>query len=248
MKNALVIARREYSAHFGSPTAYISISIFLALLGLTFFLKIPFLMPKPGFFEARDASLRYLFEWMVFLFTIILPAISMRLLAEEKKLGTIEILMTMPVTDMEVVLGKLLGASGFLVTALSVTLLYPLLLVILGNPDPGPIIGGYIGVLLVGMAYLAIGLLASSLTTSQITAFITAIVICATFTFVDRLPAAVGFHSVAALDLLSFSYHFRSIARGVIDSRDIVFFVSVLLVAMWLTSYSLESRKWKKGA
>ena len=149
---------------------------------------------------AREASLRWLFEWMMFLFTIILPAISMRLLAEERKLGTMEILLTLPVDEFDVVVGKLVGSIGFLLVALSLTLFYPLMLVILGQPDPGPILGGYIGVTLAGAAYLAIGLLASSWTSSQITAFIIAIAICAGMSFADRIPEALGLHSLPLLD------------------------------------------------
>lgn len=245
MRNITAIARREFHAFFGSPVAYIAIAIFLVLLGVTFFFKIPFLLPKDNFFDAKEATLRPLFEWMLFLFTIILPAISMRLLAEERKLGTIEILLTMPVTELEVALGKLLGAIGFLAVATGVTLAYPILVFALGKPDIGPIIGGYFGVLLVGSAYLAVGLLASSWTSSQIVAFIVAIVICTAFTFVDRLPEALGLPALEVFRQMSFNHHFRSIARGVIDSRDVVFFLSVIAGAVYLTTYSLESRKWR---
>jgi len=247
VKNALTIARREMKAHFASPAAYIAISIFLALLGVTFFLKIPVLMPKPAFFEAGDASLRYLFEWMLLLLSVVMPAVSMRLLSEEKKLGTIEILLTMPVTELDVVLGKLAGSLGFLSAALLLTLVYPVMLVVLGNPDPGPIIGGYMGTLLVGTAYLSIGLLVSSWTQSQVAAFLASVAICAAFTFMDRIPEALGIHAVQTLSVLSFSQHFRSIARGVIDSRDIVFFLGIICAAVAWTVYSLESRKWKRG-
>lgn len=245
MRNVLAIARREVGAYFGSPVAYVAITIFLVLLGATFFFEIRFLLPKQDFFEAKEATLRPLFEWMVFLFTIILPAISMRLLAEERKMGTLELLLTMPVTEMEVVIGKLLGALGFLVVATALTLAYPILVSFLGKPDLGPMLGGYFGVLLVGTAYLAIGLLASAWTSSQIVAFIVAIVICATFTFVDRLPEALGLHSIEAANLLSFNHHFRSIARGVVDTRDVIFFLSVVVGAVSLASYTLEARKWK---
>jgi ABC-2 type transport system permease protein len=245
MRNVRAIAAREFQAYFGSPVAYIAISIFLALLGVTFFFKVPFLMPKEDFFEAKEASLRPMFEWMVFLFTIILPAISMRLLAEERKLGTLELLLTMPVTEMEVVSGKLLGALGFLGVTTGVTLAYPIAVGVLGKPDIGPIVGGYFGVLLVGAAYLAVGLLASSWTNSQITAFIVAIVICSVFAFVDRVPEALGMGSVEAVNRMSFTSHFRSIARGVIDTRDVVFFLSVVAGSLTLASWSLESRKWR---
>lgn len=245
MRNVLTIARREFFAYFGSPVAYIAIAVFLVLLGVTFFFKIPFLLPKEDFFEAREATLRPLFEWMVFLFTIILPAISMRLLAEERRMGTLELLLTLPVTETEVVLGKFVGALGFLGIATAVTLAYPILVAALGTPDPGPLVGGYFGVLLVGAAYLAVGLLASAWTASQITAFLVAIAICAAFTFVDRLPEALGLPAIEAANLLSFNAHFRSIARGVLDTRDLVFFLSVIAGSVALAAHSLESRKWR---
>lgn len=245
MRNIVAIARREFFAYFGSPTAYIAIALFLALLGVTFFFEIPFLLPKDAFFEGRAADLRPLFEWMVFLFAILLPAISMRLLAEERKLGTLELLLTMPVTETEVVLGKLAGAVGFLKVTLALTLGYPILLFALGRPDIGPMIGGYLGVLLVGTAYLALGLMASSWTSSQVVAFLVAIVICTAFTFVDLVPEALGWNAIPAFEVLSFNHHFRSIARGVIDLRDLVFFASVVLGAIALTTWSLESRKWQ---
>lgn len=245
MRNILAIAKREFFAYFGSPVAYIAIAVFLVLLGVIFFFKIPFLLPKEDFFEAKEATLRPMFEWMVFLFTIFLPAISMRLLAEEKKLGTLEVLLTLPATEAEVVVGKLLGSMGFLGIATALTLAYPAMVGLLGDPDLGPLVGGYFGVLLVGSSYLAVGLLASSWTRSQIVAFIAAIVICAVLTFVDRLPEALGIHSVEAFNMMSFSHHFRSIARGVIDSRDMAFFLSVIVGSVVLASYSLEARKWR---
>jgi len=245
MRNVITLARREILAYFGSPVAYIAIAVFLLLLGIAFFFRIPFLLPKEDFFEAREATLRPLFEWMVFLFTIILPAISMRLLAEERKLGTLELLLTLPLTETEVVLGKFLGALGFLGVAAALTLPYPLLVMALGSPDPGPLVGGYFGVLLVGAAYLALGLLTSAWTQSQITAFLTAIALCAALTFLDRLPEAVGLPALEAANMMSFHHHFQSIARGVLDTRDLVFFLSVVVGALALAGHSLESRKWK---
>lgn len=245
MRNIAAIARREFFAYFGSPTAYIAIALFLALLGVTFFFEVPFLLPKAAFFDGRTADLRPLFEWMVFLFAILLPAISMRLLAEERKMGTLELLLTMPVTGIDVVLGKLGGAVGFLLVALALTLGYPILVAALGRPDIGPLIGGYLGVLLVGTAYLALGLMASSWTSSQVVAFLLAIVICTAFTFVDLVPEALGFNALPAFEMLSFNHHFRSIARGVIDLRDVAFFASVVIGAITLTTWSIESRKWQ---
>jgi ABC-2 type transport system permease protein len=245
IRNSIAIARREFYAYFSSPVAYIAIFLYLVLLAITFFFKIPFLLPKEDFFAEKEASLRALFEWSLLLFTVFLPAISMRLLAEEKKMGTMEILLTLPVTDVEVVVGKLFGAVGFLLVALALTLAYPILLFAIGKPDLGPILGGYFGVLLVGMGYLAIGLMASSFTSSQVVAFLVAIVVCAFLTFVDRIPEALGIRALEPLNAMSFSYHFRSIARGVLDTRDIVFFVSIIVAALTIAHYSLSSRRWR---
>ena len=143
------------------------------------------------------------------------------------------------------VVGKLLGAMGFLGVAMALTLAYPIMVALLGRPDWGPVIGGYFGVFLVGSAYLAIGVLASSWTRSQVVAFLVAIVICAAFTFVDRIPEAFGMRSIEVFDRISFHHHFTSVARGVLDTRDILFFVSVIVGCMALANHSLQSRKWR---
>ncbi len=245
MGKVLAIARKELHTYFGSPIAYIAISIYLLLVGITFFFKIPFLFPKDNFFVTRQATLRPLFEWSIVLFAIILPAVSMRLISEEKKDGTMEILLTMPVSDFQVVLGKFLGALVFLGVALLLTVFYAILVFSLGKPDIGPLIGGYFGVFLMGGAFLAIGLMASAWTKSQIVAFIIALLISAFFVFADRIPELFGLSQSNFFNIISFNYHFESIARGVLDSRDIIFFLSVIAVALELTRFTLESRKWR---
>jgi ABC-2 type transport system permease protein len=245
MKNVIAISRREFRSYFNSPVAYIALTVFLILIGLTFFFKISFLIPKDDFFDAKEADLRPLFEWSIFIFTIILPAISMKLIAEEKKLGTLEVLLTMPVSDLEIVLGKLFGSMGFLLVAIAFTFIYPVVISFLGKPDLGPIIGGYFGVFLIGTSYLSIGLMTSSWTSSQIIAFILALLICLFFAFVDRMTAVFGPSVQEIISYISFNYHYRSISRGVIDSRDILFFLSVITATVMITTYSLESRKWK---
>ncbi len=245
MRNVMTIARREFFAYFGSPVAYIAIAVFLVLLGVTFFFRIPFLLPKEDFFEAREATLRPLFEWMVFLFTIILPAISMRLLAEERRMGTLELLLTLPVTETEVVLGKFMGSFWFLMVTLALTLVYPLLLEVLGSPDWGPIVGGYVGLTLVGAAYLALGLMTSTWTTNQIVSFILALLFSSFFFFIDRLLGAVWEGTQTVFNYLSFNYHFATIAKGVLDTRDILYFLSVTAAALLVAAYTLKSRNWK---
>ena len=245
MGNIWSIAKKELHAYSGSPIAYIAISIYLVLVGVTFFFKIPFLFPKENFFVAREATLRPLFQWTVVLFALILPAVSMRLFAEEKRDGTLEMLLSLPVSDFQVVMGKYLGALVFLAVGLGLSLVYAVLVFALGKPDIGPLIGGYFGVFLMGAGFLAIGLMASVWTRSQIVAFVTALAISGFLLFADRIPELLGIGEVRLFNMLSFNYHFESIARGVLDSRDIVFFFSVIVVAVELTRYTLESRKWR---
>lgn len=245
MGNIWAISKKELHAYFGSPIAYIAISIYLILVGVTFFFKIPFLFPKENFFVAREASLRPLFQWSVVLLAVLLPAISMRLFAEEKKDGTMELLLSLPVSDFQVVLGKFVGALTFLAVALGLTFGYAILVFALGRPDIGPLLGGYFGVFLMGGGFLAIGLMASSWTQSQIVAFVVALVISGFLLFADRIPELFGVGGVRLFNLLSFNYHFESIARGVIDSRDIIYFLSVIALALEITRYTLESRKWR---
>lgn len=238
MRTALVIAKREYLSFLSQPVAYVAITVFLVIVGALFFFV-------GDFFETNQATLRTFFEWAPVVFIIFLPAISMRLIAEERRSGTLELLITMPVRDSDVVVGKLLGAVAILATALAVTLAYPLVVAWLGEPDVGPIIGGYLGLLLVGTAYLALGLMASSWTSNQIVALILGAVSCAFFYFIDSLVGAFWKAAQPALAFVSFQAHFQNIARGVIDSRDLIFYLSVTVFAVLTAAYSLESRKWK---
>lgn len=234
----MAIARREFRAYFNSPIAYLAIAVFWAVCGFLFFVV-------SGFFEGARASLRPLFEWIPMIFVFFVPALSMRLFAEEKRSGTLELLLTFPLTDGEVVLGKYLGSLGFLAVTLALTLVYPLLVGLLGAPDWGPIIGGYIGLMLVGGAYLAIGLMTSTWTENQIISFILALVFSSFFFFIDRVLTAVWAGTQSFFNFLSFNYHFANIAKGVLDTRDLLYFVSVAGAALLVASYTLKSRNWK---
>jgi gliding motility-associated transport system permease protein len=234
----MAVARREFRAYFNSPIAYLAISVFWVVCGILFFVV-------SGFFEGARASLRPLFEWIPMIFVFFVPALSMRLFAEEKRSGTLELLLTFPLTDGEVVLGKFLGSLGFLAVTLGLTLVYPALVSVLGSPDWGPIIGGYIGLMLVGGAYLAIGLMTSTWTENQIISFILALVFSSFFFFIDRILTAVWTGTQSFFNFLSFNYHFANIAKGVLDTRDILYFVSVTAAALLIASYTLKSRNWK---
>jgi ABC-2 type transport system permease protein len=189
--------------------------------------------------------MRDFFGLVPFLLVFFGPAITMRLIAEERRSGTIELLITMPVRDVDVILGKFFAAVGLFFVALLLTLPYAITISRFGDLDWGPVMGGYFGLVLLGGAYLSLGLLTSSWTENQIVAFVLALFLSMFLLMMDRfiqfLPAVVAPY----VEYLSFGAHIRNAARGVIDSRDIVFFVSFTVLALFLAFRSLESRRWR---
>lgn len=238
-----ILARRELAATFDSPIAYIAGSVFLLATGLLFFFG---LGGQDDWFAAREATARPLFEFAPWVLAVILPAVTMRLLAEEKRQGTLELLVTLPITDLQIILGKLLGAVGFLAVALAMTLVLPAVAWTVGNPDLGAILGGYVGLLLIGTAFLALGVLASTWTQNQIVAFIVALMLCMFFwTATDALVHLVTDHPPAEWALLSFQSQFADFARGVVDLRGVLYFATVISLAVLGSTYSLQSRHWQ---
>jgi ABC-2 type transport system permease protein len=231
----LAIFRRELRSYFNSPVAYVVIVVFLAIIGW-FFTSNLFLM--------NIASLRVVFELVPLVLLFFVPAITMRLLAEEKKSGTLELLTTKPVRDSEIILGKFLAAWVLLAAALLPTLLYVLTLALLGSPDPGPILTGYLGLLLMGAVAIGIGLFASSITENQIVAFIIAFLILLILFLMDKVLMYVPEGLASTIEFLGIDYHFGNIARGVIDSRDVLYFLSLLTFSLCCATVSLERRKW----
>lgn len=238
MNNIGTIFRKEFQAYFSSPIAYIFIISFLVVTGWLFFRT---------FFLMNQSSLRGFFALLPWVFMFLAPAITMRAWAEEKKLGTLEILMTLPVREWEAVLGKFLAGFAFLALTLALTFPLPLTVILLGNPDMGPIWGGYLGACMLGGAYLAIGLFASSLTENQIVAFIVAVMACFFLLIAgeDFVLFNVPSRLVPLLTYLGLGAHFQSIGRGVIDSRDVLYYLSMIGFFLFLNQLSLESRKWK---
>lgn len=237
MSNIFAVTKKEIRSYWNSPIAYIYVTVFLALVSWLFF---------EGFFLQGQASLRDFFGLLPMAFVLFVPAVTMRLWAEEKKLGTIELLMTLPLRDYEVVMGKFLAAFMFL--SMSILLSLPLVGIVayLGHPDPGPIVGGYLGALLMGGAFLAMGTFFSSLTENQIIALIVAFVAAIILLLLDstvvlsRVPTALA----PAVDFLGIRSHFESIERGVIDSRDILYFLSITGLFLFLNVRTIQSRKW----
>ena len=236
MNNVMTIARREFSGYFNGPIAYIVICLVLLVLGIFFW---------PQFFLQGRASVRDMFHLLGLFLLFAAPAMSMGLLAEEKRTGTIEILITMPVRDWEIVVGKYLGVLGLFSVLLLLTLPYPITVSIFGsNMDWGPVFTGYLGLYLYGGAMLALGLLASSVTDNQLIALFIALAICLFFwaihLFVPFLPSGTG----DFFQWISLDFHFRSIMRGVIDTRDVLYFLSVIALSLMISFRSLESRRW----
>ena len=233
MRQVSHIFRKEFTAYFVSPIAYIVISIFLLVTGWFFFTT---------FFLYNQANLRNFFALLPITFSFVVPAITMRLFSEELNVGSYEILLTMPVTFRDVVLGKFLAAVGLVATMLIPTLAYPITVSSLGQLDWGPVVGGYIGAILLGAAFSAIGLFASSLTRNQIIAFIIGMIICFSLTLIDKMLFFLPQSMLGVLEYLGADFHFVNISKGVIDSRDIMYFLSVSFVGLYGTHLIIEER------
>jgi ABC-2 type transport system permease protein len=241
--NILTIARREFRAYFDSLVAYVVIGGSLLALGLYFFLF------HGGFWQVDRVTMGRMFEFMpIALVVLVVPLITMRSLAEETRAGTIELLITLPVTDAEVILGKYFAALAMIVILLAATLAYPIAMFIfpwhLGALDWGPVWAGYLGLFLYAAAGTSVGMLFSSLTESQIIAFfMTWFTLGFVFVlgqFVEYLPGVLG----DAISFLSFQARYTPFERGLIDTRAVVYFISVSVLCLLFAFRSLESRKW----
>ncbi len=242
MRHIVTIARRELAGYFATPVAYVFILIFLLLASaFTFYLG--------GFYERGQADLAPFFNFHPWLYLFLIPAISMRLWAEERKSGSVELLLTQPVTLWQAVLGKFLAAWAF--TALALALTFPIWITVnyLGSPDNGVILAAYIGSLLMAGGFLAIGSCMSALTRNQVIAFILAVVACFAFLlagFPMVLDAFRGWAPQVLVDAvasLSFLTHFESISKGVLDLRDLLYFALTMAFFLVATAIILDVRK-----
>jgi ABC-2 type transport system permease protein len=234
MRTAFVIARREFGAYFKSPIAYIVLSAFLALTGYLFF---------DTFFIYKRATMDAYFGNMPFLLLFFAPGLAMRLLAEERGSGTIEMLLTMPVRDWEVVAGKYLAALALLAVGLVLSLPFAFTVAKLGPLDWGPVWGGYLGTLLLGGTYLAVGMFASAMSKNQIVALLLGVAICLGLFFLDKF-VMLGRPLGPIFQYASPKFHFQGIARGVVELRNIVYYITAIGIALVATTQVLESRKW----
>ena len=237
MTNTFIIAWKETRSYFSSPTAYVVGAMFLILTGVFFV----FDMTRPF----AEASVRGYINWATLFIVFLAPLLTMRLLAEEQKLGTLELLLTSPVRDWEVVIGKYLASLATLAATLAFTLYYVLLLFYFGNPDVGPLFSAYLGLYLYAAAALAIGIMASSLSGNQIVAAVVGIGILLMLTNIDRIGALLQGASADIISGISMNAHFEDFSRGVLDSSHIVYFLSMIAVFLFITVRSLETRRWR---
>jgi ABC-2 type transport system permease protein len=238
MRNIAIISGKELRSYLGSPMAYIVTAVFLVLSG-TFFTTY---LASTGY---ADTSIRGFLDASQFLILLFAAVLTMRLIAEERKMGTWELLLTVPVRDAEIVLGKFFGSLAVLVGMLALTLYYPLLLVILGDPDLGPIATSYVGLLLLGSAAMAVGVFASSLTSNQIVAAVVSGGILFALWFLgfaaNLVPGGLG----EFLAYLSLSRHFPDFVRGIVDTKAIVYYLSLTAVFLYMAIRSTEADRWR---
>lgn len=242
----LTIFFKEINTFFSSLIGYIVVGVFLGILGL-----VMFVFPDTSLLNYNYATLDQLFDIAPMVFVFLIPAVTMRSLAEEHSAGTIELLATRPLTDLQIVLGKFFACLALAVFALLPTVLYYLTVYQLGSPkgnlDSGAIVGSYLGLMSLAAAFVAIGVFASSITNHQIASFVVAVFLCFLFhwgfLFFSKLPIFAG-KVDDIVQMLGIDYHYTSISRGVIDTRDVIYFVSVVGIFVAMTVAALERRKW----
>ena len=243
----LAVFTKEINTFFSSLIGYVTIGVFLIIMGLMLWV-----FPDYSILEYNYASLEQLFSVAPMIFMFLIPAITMRSIAEEIQSGTLELLATKPLSDLQIVLGKFFACWLLVIFAILPTLLYYYTIHHLGSPpgnlDAGAITGSYFGLVLLAGVFVAIGIFASSLTSNQIVAFILAVFLCfflyQGFLYISKLP--VFFGSVDAIvQQIGIDYHCQSISRGVIDTRDVIYFVSLIVLFVFLTLVSLGKRRWK---
>ena len=234
MKTVGTIARRELRSYFDSPVAYIVVVAFLLVAGWLAF---------NALFISGRADLRHFFAPSPLspsmLLVILAPAVTMRLIAEERKSGTIELLTTLPVTDGEVILGKFAASFALIMSALVLTLGYAVTVTWVGDLDWGPVVSGYLGLTLFSATLLAVGLLCSTLTENQIVAFIVGFIVCAVLYFVYWLQFFLPVSWGSVVEFSSVSFHLDNLSRGVIDSRDVMYYITITAGALYLATRSL---------
>ncbi len=236
MRNSLAIFRKELRLYFASTIAYVVIAIFLAVAGYFFSVFL---------FNTNEASLNFLFLNTANVMLLVSPLLTMRLLAEEQRLGTLELLLTAPVRDWEVVIGKWLAAFIVVVVMIGLTAYAAVIVFAFGNPDPGPIFTGYLAVILLGAALLAIGLFASGLSQNQLVSAVVAFGLSLLLWNINAMAKYVGSPWREVMNYVALSQHFLDFTRGVIRAQDVLYYLSVCAVFLFFATRIVEKRRWE---
>jgi ABC-2 type transport system permease protein len=236
VRNSLAMLKKELRSYFASTIAYVVIAIFLAVVGYFFSVFL---------FNTSEASLSFLFLNTANVLLLVAPLLTMRLLAEEQRMGTIELLLTAPVRDWEVVVGKWLAAFVVVIVMIALTLYSVIIIFTFGNPDPGPIITGYLAVLLLGAALLAIGMLATALSQNQLVAAVIAFGTSLLLWNINALAKYVGTPWKEIVNYIALSQHFLNFTQGVIQARDVLYYVSLVVAFLFVATRVVEKRRWE---
>ena len=238
MNNMLAIARRELVAYFASPVAYVVTAAFLVVMGLLF----AFVLGAP--LQYRQADMSPVLGSAPIILLLVAPSLTMRLLSEEQRSGTIELILTAPVRDWEVVIGKFLASFALFLTMVALTLYLPMLLIVFGSPDRGLIASSYIGMILLGASFLSIGLLASSLTQNQVVAAMISFGVILALWLVGFLNSIVTGQAAEIVAYVSIIDHYSVFMRGLVSTKDVIYYLSIIAAALFLATRSLETRRW----
>jgi ABC-2 type transport system permease protein len=252
MRNIFAIAQKELRSYFASPIAYILIGFFLLPFGVFFYLYLQNFVKQSlqmaqfgGAMNINQQVIRYVLQNASVIILFIMPMITMRTYSEEKRSGTIELLLTSPITDLEIILGKFLGALGLYASILLVTLLYMGILFVYGNPEWRPLVAGYLGLLLMGGAFISIGLLISSTTNNQIVAGVVTFVVFLMFWIIGWFADTAGPTIGPITSWLSITEHFDDFSKGIIDTKHVIYYLTLITFGLFLSAKSVDTERWR---
>lgn len=252
MRNIMAIADKELRSYFSSPIAYIIIGFFLLPFGVFFYLYLTAFVRQSmqqaqfgGAMNINQNVIRYVLQNASVIILFIMPMITMRTYSEEKRSGTIELLLTSPLTDLEIIVGKFLGAMGLYVALLAVTLPYMGILFFYGNPEWRPVAAGYLGLLLMGGAFVSLGLLISSTTNNQIVAGIVTFVVFLLLWIIGWFADSAGPTIGPITSWLSITEHFDDFSKGIIDTKHVLYYLSLITFGLFLTAKSVDTERWR---
>ncbi|HET7694906.1 MAG TPA: ABC transporter permease [Vicinamibacterales bacterium] len=252
MRNVLAIADKELRSYFASPIAYILIGFFLLPFGVFFYLYLSTFVKQSlqmaqfgGAMNVNQQVIRYVLQNASVIILFIMPMITMRTYSEEKRSGSIELLLTSPLTDVEIILGKFFGALGLYIAMLAVTLLYMAILFVYGNPEWRPLVAAYLGLLLMGGAFISIGLLISSTTSNQIVAGVVTFVVFLLFWIVGWFADTAGPTIGPITSWLSITEHFDDFSKGIVDTKHVLYYLSLITFGLFLTAKSVDTERWR---